>query len=127
VFWSDAVLSDRTTLTGGMPFEGWIFIAYPDPARRSDLGLPGVTVSPRVGPGPVSGDMPMPDELHISGPARRLVKNISIAGQPPRGRPNRQAGTEAVVDEIDKLARQGGAGAIQSVLGQLDAIAGQRG
>ncbi|MGP8222824.1 MAG: hypothetical protein ACLQQM_07375, partial [Acidimicrobiales bacterium] len=35
VFWPGAVLSDRTTLTGGMPFEGWIFIAHPDPTRRS--------------------------------------------------------------------------------------------
>jgi hypothetical protein len=125
VFWPGAVLSDRTTLTGGMPFEGWIFIAHPDPARRSDLELPGVTVSPRVGPGPLPGDMAMPDGLHISGPARRLVENVSIAGRPPRGRPSRQAGTEAVEDEIDKLARHGGAGAIQSVLSQLDALAGQ--
>ena len=125
VFWPGAVLSDRTALTGGMPFEGWIFIAHPDPARRSDLELPGVTVSPRVGPGPLPGDTPMPDGLHISGPARRLVENVSVAGRPPRGRPSRQAGTEAAEDEIDKLARQGGAGSIQKVLSQLDTIAGQ--
>jgi hypothetical protein len=125
VFWPGAVLSDRTALTGGMPSEGWIFIAHPDPARRSYLELPGVTVSPRVGPGPLPGDTSMPNGLHISGPARRLVENVSIAGRPPRGRPRRQAGTEAVEDEIDKLARQGGAGAIQNVLSQLDAIAGQ--
>jgi hypothetical protein len=125
VFWPGAVLSDRTALTGGMPFEGWMFIAHPDPARHSDLELPGVTVSPRVGPGPLPGDMPMPDGLHISGPARRLVENVGIAGRPPRGRPSRQAGTEAVEDEMEKLARHGGAGASQNVLSQLDAIAGQ--
>jgi hypothetical protein len=125
VFWPGAVLSDRTALTGGMPFEGWLFIAHPDPARRSDLELPGVTVSPRVGPGLMPGDTPMPDGLHISGPARRLVENVSVAGRPPRGRPSRQAGTEVVEDEIDKLARQGGAGSVQNVLSQLDAIGGQ--
>ncbi|MGH9044639.1 MAG: Fic family protein [Acidimicrobiales bacterium] len=125
VFWPGAVLSDRTALTGGMPFEGWIFIAHPDPVRRSDLELPGVTVSPRIGPGPLPGDTQMPDGLHISGPARRLVENVSIAGRPPRGRPSRQAGTEAVEDEIDKVARHGGAGAIQNALSQLDAIAAQ--
>jgi hypothetical protein len=124
MFWPGSVLSDRTALTGGMPFEGWIFISHPDPARRSDLELPGVTVSVRVGPGPLPGDMPMPDGLHISGPARRLVENVSIAGRPPRGRPSRQAGTEAVEDEIDQVARQGGAGAVHNVLSQLDAISG---
>ena len=35
VFWPGAVLSDRSALTGGMPFEGWIFVTHPDPARRS--------------------------------------------------------------------------------------------
>ena len=67
----------------------------------------------------------MPDGIHISGPARRLVENVSVAGRPPRGRPSRQAGTKTVEDEIDKLARQDGAGAIQSVLSHLDTIAGQ--
>jgi Fic/DOC family len=122
MFWPGSVLSDRTALTGGMPFEGWIFISHPDPARRSDLELPGVTVSVRVGPGPLPGDMPMPDGLHISGRARRLVENVSIAGRPPRGRPSRQAGTELVGDEIDQVARQGGAGAVHNVLSQLDTI-----
>jgi fido (protein-threonine AMPylation protein) len=124
VFWPGAVLSDRTALAGGVPFEGWIFIAHPDPARRSDLEMPGITVSPRIGPGPLPSDTPMPDGLHLSGPARRLVENVSVAGRPPRGRPSRQAGTEAVDNEIDKLAREGGAGTIQNVLSQLDTIAG---
>lgn len=125
VFWPGAVLSDRTALTGGVPHEGWIFVAHPNPGRRSDLKLPGVTVSPRIGPGPLPGDTGMSDGLHISGPARRLVENVSVAGRPPRGRPSRQAGTEAVEDEIDKVARHGGAGAIQNLLSQLDTIAGQ--
>ncbi|MGH7861520.1 MAG: Fic family protein [Candidatus Dormibacteraceae bacterium] len=125
VFWPGAVLSDRTALTGGMPYQGWIFIAHPDPVRRADLELPGFTVSPRIGPGPLPGDTRMPDGLHISGPARRLVENVSIAGRPPRGRPSRQAGTEAVEDEIDKVARHGGAGAVKNVLSQLDTIARQ--
>jgi len=121
VFWPGAVLSDRTALAGGMPFKGWIFITHPDPVRRSDLELPGITASPRVGPGQLPGDTPMPDGLHISGPARRLVENVSIAGRPPRGRPSRQAGTETVEDEIDQVARHGGAGAIGNVLSQLEA------
>ena len=123
VFWPGGVLCDRTALAGGGPVDGWVFVAHPDPPRQSDLVLPGVTVSPRRGPGPLPGDMPMPDGLYLSGPARKLVENVSAAGRPPVGRPARQAGTTEVEDQIDDLARRGGAGAIQNVLNQLDVVA----
>ena len=123
VFWPGGVLCDRTALAGGGPVDGWVFVVHPDPPRQSDLVLPGVTVSPRRGPGPLPGDMPMPDGLYLSGPAGKLVENVSAAGRPPVGRPARQAGTTEVEDQIDDLARRGGAGAIQNVLNQLDVVA----
>jgi hypothetical protein len=67
--------------------------------------------------------MPMPDGLYLSGPARRLVENVSASGRPPRDRPTRWAGTATVEDRIDDIARRGGAGAVQNVLSQLDLIA----
>ncbi|MGD0378822.1 MAG: Fic family protein [Acidimicrobiales bacterium] len=124
VFWPAGVLCDRTALAGGQPVDGWVFVAHPDPPRQSDLVLPGVTVSPRSGPGALPGDTPMPHGLHLSGLARKLVENISVAGRPPKDRPARQAGTTEVEDQIDDLARRGGAGAIQNVLGQLEVISG---
>jgi hypothetical protein len=66
------------------------------------------------------GDMAMPEGLHLSGPARVLVENIDTQGRPPRYR----AGTRAVEDRIDELARSGGAGRIRNVMDQLDVIAG---
>jgi hypothetical protein len=122
-YWPGAVLCDRTALTGGQPYEGWIFIAHPEPARVQVLKLPGVTISVRVGPGQLPGDMPYPEALFLSGAARLLVENVSTAGRPPIGRPARQAGTTAVEDRIDELARNGGAGRVQNVLSQLDGIA----
>jgi hypothetical protein len=124
VFWPGGVLCDRTALAGGEPVDGWVFVAHPSPRRRSDLVLAGVTVSPRTGPGSLPGDMPMPDGLYLSGPARKLVENVSVAGRPPKSRPARQAGTAIVEDEIDEIARRGGAGSIQNVLSQLDLLAG---
>ena len=124
VFWPGGVLCDRTALAGGQPTDGWVFIAHPAPPRQSDLVLPGVTISPRVGPGPLPGDMPMPDGLYVSGPARTLVENISAPGRPPIGRPARQAGTTVVEDRIDDLARRGGAGNVLDVLNQLEVVAG---
>lgn len=55
-----AVLCDRSGLSGPVPVQGWLFVCHPDPARRADLTLPGIVVSPRVGPGPLAGDIPLP-------------------------------------------------------------------
>ena len=121
--WPGAVLVDRTALRGGLPVEGWMFVAHPDPSRSADLRVEGLSVSMRVGPGALPGDMPMPSGLFLSGQARTLVDNLSRPGQPPRGRPARQAGTAAVEDAIDEMARVGGAGQVARVLAQLDAIA----
>ncbi len=122
-FWPGAVICDRSALAGGDSQDGWMFVAHPNPARRSDLGLPGLTISPRVGPESLPGDMPMPGGLFLSGPARLLVENVSVAGRPAKGRSPRQAGTTAVEDRIDDLARRGGAGQIRNVLAQLDVVA----
>ncbi len=124
VIWPGAVLCDRTALAGGEPFEGWVFIAHPDPQRHANLEMPGVTVSVRVGPGPLPGDMEMPDGLFLSGVARKLVENVTLPGRPPKGRPARQAGTAVVEDEIDGLARRGGPGEIRNLLSQLDVVGG---
>jgi hypothetical protein len=49
-----------------------------------------------------------------------LVENVNVRGRPPQHR----AGTVAVEDKIDDLARTGGAGRIQNALAQLDVISG---
>ena len=80
-YWPGAVVCDRTAFDGGVG--KWIFICHPQPPRKSDLVLPGVTVSCRVGPGPLPGDM-LFNGLHMSGVARSLLENSETAGRPPR-------------------------------------------
>lgn len=120
-FWPGAVLCDRTALSGGEPVDGHLYICMPELTRKADLVLPGFTISARTGPGRLPGDMGMPNGLHLSGVARGLVENVSTAGRPKRG-VRRVAGTADVEDRIDELARTSGAGGIQNVLRQLDAI-----
>jgi hypothetical protein len=122
-YWPGAVLCDRTALDGGEPVEGWMFVCHREPARMAPLHLPGLSVAVRVGPDNLPGDMPMPCGLYLSGPVRTLLENVGTAGRPAAGRPARQAGTGAVDDRIDELARTGGAGKIQNLLAQLDVIA----
>ena len=121
--WPGAVLADRSGFAGPVPVDGWMFLCHPDPPRASDLALPGITISPRVGPGYCPGDIALPGGLYQAGTARSLVENVSRPGRPPAGRPARQAGTQSVEDRIDELARTGGAGRIRNVLAELDVIA----
>ena len=120
--WPGAVVCDRSALAGGSD-EGWLYLCHPQPARTSDLRLPGVSVTCRVGPGPLPGDMGWPDGLHMSGSARGLVENLAAGGRPARDRPPRAAGEAAVGDAIDALARSGRTGKVADTLAQLDAIA----
>mgnify|MGYP001578897733 CR=1 FL=1 len=117
--WPDGVICGKSALNGGLPSDGMFFVAHPDPPRKTALHLPGLTVVPVVGPSSLPGDMPMPNGLTMSGPARVLVENVDTQGHPARFR----AGTRAVEDRIDELARSGGAGRIRTLLSQLDVIA----
>lgn len=122
--WPGAVLCDRSGWAGPVPVDGWLFLCHPDPPRRSDLRLPGLTLSPRVGPGHLPGDIAFPDvDAHQAGLARALIENVTLAGRPPSGRPARQAGTAAVEDRIDELIRISGEGRIRLALAQVDTIA----
>ncbi len=117
--WPEAVLCHRTAIAGGVPVEGAIYVAHPDPPRAQPLRLPGVSIVPLVGPPPLPGDIPLPHGLWMSGPARALVENLTLRGRPARSK----AGTATVDDRIDELARWGGAGRVQATLEQLDVIA----
>jgi hypothetical protein len=119
-YWPGAVLSGRTALAGGVPRDGILFVAHPNPRRRTPLELPGVRIIATDGPAALPGDMPMPGGLAVSGPARVLVENVHRRGRPQLFK----AGTPAVEDRIDDLARTGGAGKVQETLDQLDVIAG---
>lgn len=118
--WPDAVLTGKTALAGGEPVNGSVFISHPSPARNSSLQLPGTVVRVQLGPGRLPGDMSFPEGLWLSGTARGLVESVNLPGRPLRSR----AGTQAVEDAIDELARTGGAGRVLNTLQQLDVIAG---
>lgn len=123
-FWPGAVLCDRTGIANGQPDHGYLFVCQPELTRQTDLELPGLVISPRVGPAPLPGDMSIPHGLHLAGPVRLLLENVPTRGRPSVHRPSRQAGWAALEDRIDQEATTGGAGRIQAMLNQLDLIAG---
>lgn len=118
--WPDAVLCGRTALAGAEPVNGVMYVAHPDPATRSDLVLPGLRVKVQTGPGHLPGDMSLPNGLWLAGAVRGFIENVNLPGRPLSSR----AGTAAVEDAIEELARTGGAGKIRSALNELDVVEG---
>ena len=121
--WPGAVISARSALNGAIPNDGWLFISHPDPLRKSDLALPGVTVSCAIGPGPLPGDTEMPDGLYLAGVARALIENVTRPGRPSRRKLARVAGSERVGDRVDQLAGSRGNGYIRNLLAEVELIA----
>lgn len=120
--WPGAVICDRSALAGAQVTRGYLFICHPEPPRTSKLELPGVTIVPRVGPGPLPGDLQLTQGLHVSGPVRQLVENMPTRGRP--GNPPRTARIQQLDRKIHEAARSGEPGRIQSMLQDLDVISG---
>lgn len=117
-YWPGAVISDRSALAGG-PSDGWLFLSHPHPPRRADVVLPGLTISCRMGPGALPGDMPMPEDICLASPARMLLENAEPTGRPAVNRPNRAAGMGAVGDKIAELAASDKLSATFAVFDQI--------
>ena len=116
--WPGGIYCGISALSAGAPKEAMIFVAHPAPNRRTKLKLAGVTIFPIIGPGELPGDIALPGGIFISGPARKLVENVTLVGQPARHR----SGNKAIEDVMDELARYGGSGALMKTLQNLDVI-----
>jgi hypothetical protein len=75
-YFPGAVVVDRSAFEAKPSDDGSLFLdTGTGRARREVVQLPGLTLRPRRGPGPVAGDMPFMDGLHFSGPARKFLDN----------------------------------------------------
>jgi hypothetical protein len=101
-YFPDAVVVDRTAFAAKPTPDGSVFLdAGPARVRREAVKLPGITLRPRRGPGPIDGDMPLMDGLHFSGPARKFLDNM----RPSRARNGTPTRTLSRVEIEEELAR----------------------
>ena len=76
LYFRNAVVVDRSAVLAGPTPDGLLFLdSGPTPARPRPVELPGLSLRPRGGPGPVEGDMPFV-KIWMSGPARALLDNM---------------------------------------------------
>lgn len=103
LYFPGAVIVDRSAATAGPAADGSLFLDVgPRPSNPRPVILPALTLRPRAGPGPVSGDTPYVG-LHMSSPARTILDNL----RPSRARSSvpRTLRPEEIEERLDRLAR----------------------
>ncbi len=120
----DALIADRSAAENGMPAAGVLHIV--SATRSRELRLPGLTVSPRPGPGPLDDDQPWAAGLRITSDARTLVDNLAVT----RARGTKAARTLTRVeldDWVVSKAQLRSEGWLQSLRDRAIAVAEQLG
>jgi hypothetical protein len=97
----DAVITDRSALTGGK-IDGYLYLSRD--GRPRELTLPGIEVLARRGAGPLDGDLQLPGGLWQASRARALAENMRASRS--RGvRPRRTLDDNEIDAWIDRLCR----------------------
>jgi hypothetical protein len=102
-YFPESVIVDRSGIEAKPSADGSLFLdAGPDYAARRPLRLPGLTLLPRRGPGPMPGDMPHLEGLYFSSRARAFLDNMR-ASRAREGAP-RTLSTAEIEDELTRTA-----------------------
>lgn len=112
LYFPNAVVVDRSAFEAMPSEDGSLFLdGGPGYAGRRPVRLPGLTLRPRRGPGPIEGDMPFMEELHFSGHGRKFLDNMRPSRARSGSTPRTLTPTE-VEDELTNLAALRGSEAL---------------
>ncbi|MEX0973406.1 MAG: Fic family protein [Solirubrobacterales bacterium] len=101
-----AVLVDRSAVEARPAADGSVFLdSGPKPAHPTAVRLPGLTLKPRSGPGPIEGDMQF-GPLHRSGEARTALENMRPSRA--RGGVARTLSSAELEQWLERIARNRG-------------------
>ncbi len=116
-----AVIVDRSAVLAGPAPDGSLFLDVgPRPVNPRPTVLPGLTLRPRNGPGPVERDTQFVD-LYISSPARSMLDNL----RPSRARSgvSRTLRREEIEQRLDRLASARGEQALNELRDEARVVA----
>ena len=100
-FCPGAIIADRSVPIGQPDGQGQLFVVA---NRVRPVRLPGLTIVPRPGPGPLYDDMPYLQRLFISSIPRALVEN-QRSSRSVKGRPSRTLRESELGDWVDSIVR----------------------
>jgi hypothetical protein len=117
-----AVVVDRSAFEARPSDDGSLFLdAGPGYTNRKPVRLPGLTLRPRRGPGPASGDMPHMDGLRFSSRARAYLDNVRPSRA--RGGVARTLSRAELEGELTRMAALRGNDALSALRDQAREIA----
>jgi len=121
-YFPGAVIVDRSGIEAQPSADGSLFLdAGPDYAGRRPVRLPGLTLLPRRGPGPVPDDMPHLEGLHFSSRPRALLDNLRRSRA--RNGVSRTLSRSEIEDELTRTATLRGNDALNELRDQASKIA----
>lgn len=118
-YFPGALIADRTALENVPAEDGSLCLIT---ERGKDVRLPGLTLRPRRGRGPLPSDLPFIAGLCLSSTARAYLENM----RPSRARGGRVARTLArrkIEERLDTLIRRGGEDAVNRLRDEIHAVA----
>jgi fido (protein-threonine AMPylation protein) len=121
VYFPGAVIVDRSAAVAGPAVDGSLFLDVGKrPVNPRAVALPGLTLRPRNGPGPIEGDMDFM-ALRMSSQARIALDNL----RPSRARTSirRTLHAEELEQRLERLARTRGEAALNELRDQARQIA----
>lgn len=115
-----ALIADRTALENRPAVDGSVFLIAD---HKRNIALPGVTLRPRRGPGPLETDRPFIGSLRLASPARAFLENM----RPSRARSGvaRTLTRQEIEERLDEILRQSGESALQRLRDNARLIADQ--
>ncbi len=113
-----ALISDRTALENRPAEDGSIFLVA---EHKRDIKLPGVTLRPRKGPGPLESDLPFIAGLRIASQARAFLENMRRSRA--RDGVARTFTKREIEERLDGMLRKGGESALQRLRDEAREIA----
>lgn len=122
LYFPGAVIVDRSAALAGPAADGSLFLDVgARPVNPRNIALPGLTLRPRNGPGPVAGDVAFV-ALLMAGPARVALDNL----RPSRARSGvaRTLRREELEERLDRLARTRGDDALNQLRDEARTVAG---
>lgn len=122
-YFPEAVIADRSGIEAQPSTDGSLFLdAGPDYGGRRPVRLPGLTLLPRPGPGPVAGDMAHLDGLYFSSRPRALLDNLRRSRA--RDGVSRTLSTAEIENELTRIAAVRGNRALEEMREQARQVAG---
>lgn len=118
-----SVIVDRTALEHRPASDGSVFIVS---KKKKAVYLPGLSICPRKGHGPLEEDKPFMEKLYLSCPARAYLENL-CKRRTKKGATSRTLSRKEIEEKLEMILQGAGSIALQNLRDEAKLISSQLG